>query len=72
MDNKATDWSLADLIDDPLIGLIMRSDGVDRQSIEFLFQRVACSTRCREAERPRIADPSAGIASARRSEGASS
>jgi hypothetical protein len=32
--------SLAELIQDPLVGLMMRSDGVDRRSIELLFERV--------------------------------
>ena len=38
MDENRTDWSLAELIEDPLVGLVMRSDGVDRQSIELLFE----------------------------------
>jgi len=33
--------SLADLVEDPLVGLMMRSDGVDRHTVELLFQRVA-------------------------------
>ncbi len=33
--------TLAELIGDPLIGLVMKSDGVDRRSIELLFERVA-------------------------------
>jgi hypothetical protein len=36
-----TEWTLAELVRDPLIGLVMRSDGVDRCSIELLFERVA-------------------------------
>ena len=62
MDENRTDWSLAELIEDPLVGLVMRSDGVDRQSIELLFERVASNTRHPEPERsadcrsaPRIA-----------------
>ena len=31
--------SLAELIDDPLIGLIMKSDGVDRRELELLLER---------------------------------
>jgi hypothetical protein len=33
--------SLAELVDDPLIGLVMKSDGVDRSELELLLQRVA-------------------------------
>ncbi len=33
--------SLAELVRDPLIGLLMDSDGVDRRSIELLFERLA-------------------------------
>lgn len=32
---------LAELVRDPLIGLLMRSDGVDRHSVELLFGRIA-------------------------------
>jgi len=31
--------SLAELMDDPLIGLIMESDGVDRRELELLLER---------------------------------
>jgi hypothetical protein len=40
-DGGKTHWTLAKLIRDPLIGLLMRSDGVDRHSIELLFERIA-------------------------------
>jgi hypothetical protein len=33
--------SLAELIDDPLIGLVMRSDRVDRRELELLLERAA-------------------------------
>jgi hypothetical protein len=33
--------SLAELVDDPLIGLVMKSDGVDRRELELLLGRVA-------------------------------
>ena len=49
MDCKNTEYSLAELVDDPLVGLLMKSDGVDRRSIELLFERVARSDRYREA-----------------------
>jgi hypothetical protein len=35
------EFSLADLVGDPLVGLMMKSDGVDRRSVELLFERVA-------------------------------
>jgi hypothetical protein len=49
MDHKMTEYSLAELVEDPLVGLLMKSDGVDRRSIELLFERVARSDRYREA-----------------------
>ena len=33
--------TLAELVRDPLIGLLMHSDGVDRHSVELLFERIA-------------------------------
>ena len=51
MDNA--ECSLADLIDDPLIGLVMKSDGVDRRELELLLQRV---TRGR-LQATRLANP---------------
>ena len=33
--------SLAELMEDPLIGLVMKSDGVDRCELELLLERVA-------------------------------
>ena len=36
-----TGCSLAELVDDPLIGLVMKSDGVDRCELNLLFERVA-------------------------------
>jgi len=36
-----TGCSLAELVGDPLIGLVMKSDGVERSELERLFQRVA-------------------------------
>ena len=32
--------SLAELMEDPLIGLVMKSDGVDRYELELLFECV--------------------------------
>jgi hypothetical protein len=31
--------SLAELLDDPLVGLVMQSDGVDRRTVERLFEQ---------------------------------
>jgi hypothetical protein len=36
-----TQCSLAELMADPLIGLVMKSDGVDRRDLELLLERVA-------------------------------
>jgi len=33
--------SLAELVDDPLIGLVMKSDGVDRHELERLLEQAA-------------------------------
>jgi hypothetical protein len=33
--------SFAELVEDPLVGLLMKSDGVDRRSLELLFDWVA-------------------------------
>lgn len=49
MDRKTTESSFAELVEDPLVGLLMKSDGVDRRSIELLFERVARSPRYHEA-----------------------
>jgi hypothetical protein len=35
-----TECSLAELMEDPLVGLVMQSDGVDRCELELLFERV--------------------------------
>jgi hypothetical protein len=51
--------TLAELVQDPLIGLVMKSDGVDRHSIELLFERLA-------QERPRAATQRGAAASRRR------
>lgn len=41
MNEDVTELSLAELVADPLIRLLMKSDGVDRRSIEVLFERLA-------------------------------
>jgi hypothetical protein len=41
MDRDGREHSLAELIEDPLIGLVMKSDGVERRCIEILFERIA-------------------------------
>jgi hypothetical protein len=41
MNNDIAKCSLAELVEDPLIRLVMKSDGVDRRTVELLFQRVA-------------------------------
>jgi hypothetical protein len=42
MHDKVAQYSLIELMQDPLIGIVMKSDGVDRRSIERLFERLAC------------------------------
>ena len=57
-DGGGAHWSLAELVRDPLIGLLMRSDGVDRHSIELLFERIA-------RERPGFARERGAVPSAK-------
>jgi hypothetical protein len=38
---RAASATLAELMRDPLIGLVMKSDGVDPRCIELLFERIA-------------------------------
>ncbi|MGC2199458.1 MAG: hypothetical protein WA633_04815 [Stellaceae bacterium] len=47
MKDGFAEYSLAELVADPLIGLLMKSDGVDRRSIEVLFEQL---TRARGGE----------------------
>jgi hypothetical protein len=56
MDRKTTEYSFAELVEDPLVGLLMKSDGVDRRSIELLFERVARSPGTVRPRRARTAD----------------
>jgi hypothetical protein len=51
MGHKTTEYSLAELVVDPLVGLLMKSDGVERRNIELLFERVASSDRFRETKK---------------------
>jgi hypothetical protein len=37
--------SLAELMEDPLVGLVMKSDGVDRCELELLFEHVVRERR---------------------------
>jgi hypothetical protein len=53
MDDHIAECSLAELVEDPLIGLLMKSDGVDRRSIELLFERLA-QERARDLDGPRL------------------
>ena len=46
------EYRLSELLDDPLVGLVMKSDGVDRRSLERLLEEVA-RDRGRDAARPR-------------------
>jgi hypothetical protein len=40
-DDGEAHCTLAELVRDPLIGLLMHSDGVDQHSVELLFERIA-------------------------------
>jgi hypothetical protein len=50
MNHKTVEYSLAELVADPLVALMMKSDGVDARNIELLFQHVASSDRFRQAK----------------------
>ena len=41
MSKALAECSLAELVKDPLVGLVMKSDGVDPGSLALLFARVA-------------------------------
>jgi hypothetical protein len=57
MDKVIAECSLADLVEDPLVGLLMESDGVDRRSIELLFEQIAQErVRAVHGLRPRLQD----------------
>jgi hypothetical protein len=53
-----TGCSLAELVDDPIVGLVMKSDRVDRSELELLLQRLARERlRAKQAasdQRPRL------------------
>jgi hypothetical protein len=52
MGKSFAEYSLAELVEDPLVGLVMKSDGVDRRCLELLFERVARElTRDADGER---------------------
>jgi hypothetical protein len=58
MDDDFAECSLAELVEDPVIGLMMKSDGVDRRSVELLFERLSRSrARLREGRLPRETAP---------------
>jgi len=40
MNEEIAELSLAELVSDPLVGLLMKSDGVERRSVEVLFERL--------------------------------
>jgi hypothetical protein len=41
MHAENAEYSLAELVQDPLIGFVMKSDGVDPRSIQLLFEQIA-------------------------------
>jgi hypothetical protein len=57
MGKVIAECSLAELVGNPLVGLLMKSDGVDRRSVELLFERVARErARDLEGNRSRLPD----------------
>jgi len=60
MGKVIAECSLAELVEDPLVGLLMKSDGVDRRSVELLFERVARErARNLDGSRSRLQDEEA-------------
>jgi hypothetical protein len=60
MGKVIAECSLAELVEDPLVGLLMKSDGVDRRGVELLFERVARGrARDLEGSRSRLRDEEA-------------
>jgi len=60
MGKVIAECSLAELVEDPLVGLLMKSDGVDRRSVELLFERVVRGrARDLEGSRSRLEDEAA-------------
>ena len=53
-----TGYSLAELMDDPLTALVMKSDGVDRRDLELLIEQVRrkrlLATQLANSRRPRL------------------
>ncbi len=57
MGKVIAECSLAELVEDPLVGLLMKRDGVDRRSVELLFEQVARErARNLEGDRSRLQD----------------
>ena len=57
MGKVIAECSLAELVEDLLVGFLMKSDGVDHRSIELLFERVARErARDLEGNRARLPD----------------
>jgi hypothetical protein len=40
-------YSIAELLDDPIVGLLMKSDGIDCQALEYAVHRVVYALRFR-------------------------
>ena len=45
--------SLAELMEDPLVGLVMQSDGLDRSELNLLFERVGRGQACADRRESR-------------------
>jgi hypothetical protein len=61
MDIETARCSLTELVQDPLIALVMRSDGVERSELDLLLRRVA-RERLRSTEREVARLPMSGTA----------
>jgi hypothetical protein len=49
---NTAECSLAELVDDPLVGLVMKSDGVNRAALKTLLERVARAIASDSAANP--------------------
>jgi hypothetical protein len=59
-DSDEDHCTLAELVRDPLVGLVMKSDGVDRRSIEVLFEQIARERPSAVRQRGAARSPKAG------------
>lgn len=53
-ETQPSNLTFAELVRDPLVALVMKSDGVDRASVEALFERIAQQRPHGVLKRPRL------------------